>query len=156
MADAVMRDEITAALKAAMKGQDKIRLGTLRLVNAAIKDRDIAGRAKGRDVVCDDEILEILAKMIKQRADSIQQYTAAGRMDLADQEKRESEIIAEFLPAQLDETAMKSACRKAVSETGAESLRDMGKCMSALKAEYAGQMDFGKASGMVKGILGGN
>ncbi|MEN0088039.1 MAG: GatB/YqeY domain-containing protein [Pseudomonadota bacterium] len=149
-----MRDAITQALKDAMKGQDKLRLGTLRLVNAAIKDRDIAGRAKGKDEVCDAEILEILAKMIKQRADSIEQYTAAGRMELADQEKRESEIIAEFLPAQMDEDSMKSACRQAVDETGAESLRDMGKCMSALKAQYPGQMDFGKASGMVKGILG--
>ncbi|MEO0636767.1 MAG: GatB/YqeY domain-containing protein [Pseudomonadota bacterium] len=151
-----MRDEITQALKQAMKGQDKVRLGTLRLVNAAIKDKDIAGRAKGKDQVCDAEILEILAKMIKQRADSIEQYKAAGRMELAEQEARESEIIAEFLPAQMDEDAMKSACRQAVSETGAESLRDMGKCMSALKAQYPGQMDFGKASGMVKGILGGS
>jgi hypothetical protein len=149
-----MRDRITASLKEAMKGKDKLRLGTLRLVNAAIKDRDIAGRAKGKDQVGDDEILEILAKMIKQRADAIEQYTDAGRQELADQEQREAEIIAEFLPEQLGEDDMKSACRKVVNQTGAEGLRDMGKCMSALKAEYSGQMDFGKASGMVKNILG--
>jgi hypothetical protein len=149
-----MRDRITASLKQAMKGEDKLRLSTLRLVNAAIKDRDIAGRAKGKDQVCDDEILEILAKMIKQRGDAASQYADAGRQELADQEKREAEIIAEFLPEQLDEDQMRSACRQAVSDTGAASLRDMGKCMSALKAEYSGQMDFGKASGMVKNILG--
>ena len=150
-----MREQLSASLKEAMKGKDKVRLSTLRLVNAAIKDRDIAARSKGKDQVCHDEILEILAKMIKQRADSTKQYRDAGREELAVQEEAEAKIIAEFLPEQLDEDAMRSACRKAVNETGSEGLRDMGKCMNALKTEYAGKMDFGKASGIVKDILAG-
>ena len=148
-----MRDQINTALKAAMKGQDKLRLSTLRLINAAIKDRDIAARAKGKDQVCNDEVLEILAKMIKQRADSAKQYRDAGRVELAEQEEQESVIISEFMPVQLCEDDIRAACRKAVKDTGAEGLRDMGKCMAALKTEYAGKMDFGKASGVVKDLL---
>jgi len=150
-----MRDEINAALKEATLAQEKRRMGTLRLINAAIKDRDIAARTGGREAVSDEEILEILAKMIKQRKESATTYEEAGRLDLAQQEREEIEIIAAFLPRQLSEEEMAEACRKVVEEVGAESLKDMGKCMGALKEHYAGQMDFGKASTLVKKILSG-
>ncbi|HSM19538.1 MAG TPA: GatB/YqeY domain-containing protein [Hyphomicrobiales bacterium] len=148
-----MRDKLNAALKQATLAQDKRRMATLRLINAAIKDRDIAARSGGREGVSDDEILEILAKMIKQRKESAQTYEEAGRLDLAQQEREETEIIASFLPRQLDEEEMTSACREVVEDVGAESLKDMGKCMGALKERYAGRMDFGKASTLVKKIL---
>lgn len=148
-----MRDKLNAALKQATLAQDKRRMATLRLINAAIKDRDIAARSGGREGVSDDEILEILAKMIKQRKESAQTYEEAGRLDLAQQEREETEIIASFLPRQLDEEEMASACREVVEDVGAESLKDVGKCMGALKERYAGRMDFGKASTLVKKIL---
>jgi hypothetical protein len=149
-----MREEINAALKQATLAQDRRRMGTLRLINAAIKDRDIAGRTAGRDGgVSDEEILEVLAKMIKQRKESAATYAEAGRLDLAQQEREEIDIIADFLPRQLSEEEMAEACREAVEEVGAESLKDMGKCMGALKQHYAGRMDFGKASTLVKKIL---
>jgi hypothetical protein len=148
-----MREEINAALKQATLAQDRRRMGTLRLINAAIKDRDIAARTGGREAVSDEEILEILAKMIKQRNESAAIYEEAGRIDLAQQEREEIDIIAAFLPRQLSEEEMAEACREAVEEVGAESLKDMGKCMGALKQHYAGRMDFGKASTLVKKIL---
>jgi hypothetical protein len=148
-----MREEINAALKQATLAQDRRRMGTLRLINAAIKDRDIAARTGGREAVSDEEILEILAKMIKQRNESAAIYEEAGRIDLAQQEREEIDIIAAFLPRQLSEEEMAEACREAVEEVGAESLKDMGKCMGALKEHYAGRMDFGKASTLVKKIL---
>jgi len=148
-----MREEINAALKQATLAQDRRRMGTLRLINAAIKDRDIAARTAGREAVSDEEILEILAKMIKQRKESAATYEEAGRLDLAQQEREEIDIIASFLPRQLGEEEMAEACREVVEEVGAESLKDMGKCMGALKEHYAGRMDFGKASTLVKKIL---
>ena len=148
-----MREKFNAALKEATLAQDKRRMATLRLINAAVKDRDIAARTAGREGVADEEILEIHAKMIKQRIESAQTYEEAGRLDLAQQEREETEIIASFLPRQLDEAEMADACREVVEEVGAESLKDMGKCMGALKQRYPGQMDFGKASKVVKDIL---
>jgi uncharacterized protein len=151
-----MREKFNAALKEATLAQDRRRMGTLRLINAAIKDRDIAARGAGQDAgVSDEEILGILAKMIKQRVESAETYEKAGRLDLAQQEREEMEIIASFLPKQLDETEMAAVCREVVQEIGASSLKDMGKCMGALKQRYAGQMDFGKASKLVKEILAG-
>jgi len=151
-----MREKFNAALKEATLAQDKRRMGTLRLINAAIKDRDIAARGAGQDAgVSDEEILGILAKRIKQRVESAETYEKAGRLDLAQQEREEIEIIASFLPKQLDEAEMAAVCREVVQETGASSLKDMGKCMGALKQRYAGQMDFGKASKLVKEILAG-
>lgn len=150
-----MRDEINAAVKTAMKEKDASRLGTLRLINAAIKDRDIAVRADGNhDGVDDAEVLAILAKMIKQRTESATTYDEAGRIDLAEQERLEIKVIEEFMPKQLSDDEIKAAVEKAVADTGAESIRDMGKVMGALKGAYAGQMDFGKAGGIVKSILG--
>jgi uncharacterized protein YqeY len=145
-----MRERFTTALKDATLKQDKRRMATLRLINAAIKDRDIAARTAGKDPVGDDEILEILGKMIKQRLESTRLYEEGSRLDLASQEREEIEIIKEFLPQQLDEEEMRSVCAEAIKTTGSQGLRDMGKCMAALKARYAGRMDFGKASQVVK------
>lgn len=148
-----MREQIADALKHAVKDQDKRRVCTLRLVQAAIKDRDISNRGAGKDPVSDSEITEILAKMVKQRRESARAFEEGNRLDLAEQERNEIEIINDFLPRQLGEDDVKQACAKIIDETGADGLRDMGKCMNALKQKYAGQMDFGKASGIVKGML---
>jgi len=150
-----MRDEINAALKDAMKARDGRRSTTLRLINAAIKDRDIAARGEGKERVSDEEILGILQKMVKQREESIAIYDKAGRIDLAAQEREEVEIIQDFLPQPLNEGECSAAIDAAISETGAAGLRDMGKVVSALKEKYPGRIDFGKASKMVKDKLGG-
>lgn len=150
-----MRDQINTSLKEAVKAQDKRRISTLRLIKAAIKDRDIAARGNGNDEgVSDDEILEILAKMIKQRRESVQTYEEAGRLELAEQESEEIDIIASYLPKQLDDDEIRDGCAQIVEELGAEGLKDMGRTMSALKERYAGQMDFSKASAIVKELLG--
>jgi uncharacterized protein YqeY len=149
-----IRDRINAALKQATKSQEKLRMSTLRLINAAIKDRDIAARTAGkREGVSDAEVLEILAKMIKQRRESVETYEGAGRLELAEREQGEIEVIVDFLPRQLDEAAMERACAEVVAEIGADGLKDMGRTMAVLKERYAGQMDFGKASGVVKRLL---
>ena len=148
-----MRDAIQTALKSAQKSEDKCRVSTLRLICAAIKDRDIANRTAGKDPVSESEINEILAKMIKQRKEAAITYEEANRLELAEQERKEATIIAEFLPEQLCEDDIKKAVAKVVEETGAEGLRDMGKCMGALKENYSGQMDFTKASGIVRALL---
>ena len=149
-----MRDTITAALQAATKARDARRVSTLRLVAAAIKDRDIAARTAGKDQASEAELLELLSKMIKQREESQKIYAEAGRTELAEQESEEVAIIREFLPKQLSDADMAKAIDEVIAESGADSIRDMGKVMGALKARYAGQMDFGKASGAVKAKLG--
>ncbi len=150
-----MRDRISSSLKDAMRAKDALRLSTLRLISAAIKDRDIAERGEGReDGVSDDEILGILGKMIKQREDSAKAYDEAGRLESAEKERDEITVIKEFLPRQLSDAEVQAAVKAAVAEVGASSIRDMGRVMGALKAKYAGQMDFGKAGGAVKGVLG--
>ena len=148
-----MREAIHAALKEAQNSQDKCRISVLRLISAAVKDRDLANRNAGKDPVSDKEITEILSKMVSQRKISADDYEESGRLELADQERYESKVIAEFLPAQLGEDEVKKACADVVENTGAEGLRDMGKCMSALKQKFPGQMDFCKASGIVRGML---
>ena len=153
-----LRDQIGDALKDAMREKDKGRLSTLRLINAAIKDRDIAKRAEGGDAsdagVGADEILTILGKMVKQRQESARAYEEGGRLELAEQERSEIAVIEDFLPRQLDEAETASAIEAAISETGASTIRDMGKVMGALKARYTGQMDFGAVGPMVKAKLG--
>lgn len=150
-----MREQITEALKQATKAQDKRRLSTVRLIQAAIKDRDIAGRTAGRDEgVSDAEILDILSKMVKQRRESAPAYEQAGRLELAQQENEEIEIIQTFLPKQLDEGETREACEGCVEELDAKGLKDMGRVMGELKKRYAGQMDFGKAGAFVKSLLG--
>jgi len=148
-----MRETITAALKAATKAQDKRRISTLRLIAAAIKDRDIAARGLGKSEATDAELLELFAKMIKQREESQKIYADAGRAELAKQEGEEIEIIREFLPKQFSNKEMEKAIAAAIAESGASSVTDMGKVMAALKARYAGQMDFAKASALVKSKL---
>ena len=149
-----MRDTITAALKVATKAQDKRRVSTLRLMSAAIKDRDIAARGAGKGEASDAELLELLAKMIKQREESEKIYADAGRAELAQQEAEEVAIIREFLPKQLSDAEMEKAVSAVIAELGAASVKDMGKVMAALKARYAGQMDFGRAGALVKSKLG--
>jgi uncharacterized protein YqeY len=149
-----MRDRITAALKEATKAQDKRRMSTLRLVVAAIKDRDIAARSAGKEKATDAELLELLAKMIKQREESEKIYRDAGRAELAQQETEETVIIREFLPKQLSDAETATAIAATIAEVGATGIKDMGKVMAALKARYAGQLDFGKAGAQVKAKLG--
>jgi uncharacterized protein len=149
-----MRETITAALKHATKAQDKRRMSTLRLVSAAIKDRDIAARTAGKGEATDAELLDLFAKMIKQREESEKIYAEAGRAELAKQEGEEIAIIREFLPVQLSEADVHKAVADAIAQAGAASVKDMGKVMAALKASYVGQMDFAKASALVKQKLG--
>lgn len=149
-----LRTEVSTALKQAMKDKAADRLSTLRLINAAIKDKDIAARAEGNDDgVGDTEVLAILDKMAKQRAESMRAYEEGGRLDLAERESEEIKVIQEFLPQQLDDDEIDSAVDAAIAENNADSIRDMGKVMGALKAKYAGQMDFGKVGPMVKSRL---
>ena len=148
-----MREIIAQALKDAIKAQDKRRISTLRLIQAAIQDRDIAHRGAGKDPVSDEEIMQILAKMAKQREDSAKAFEEGNRLELAAQEREEIAIIQGFLPRQLGEDDVKQACQQVIDEVGADGLRDMGRCMAALKERFAGQMDFGKASSIVKTML---
>jgi hypothetical protein len=152
----MLRTRIDEALKSAMKARDnKLRVATLRLITAAIKDRDIAARAEDRcNGVTDDEILAILTKMVKQRDESAAVYEKGCRLDLAEQERNEIEVIKEFLPRQLSEAEISEAITSVISELGASGLKDMGKCMGALKERYPGAMDFGRAGAMVKKALG--
>ena len=150
-----MQERFNEALKEAIKSKDKIRVSTLRLITAAIKDRDIAARsADSGSGITDEQILEILAKMVKQRQEAATTYEEAGRLELAEQERAEIVVIEEFLPQQLSEEEVSAAVDAAIAELGAETLKDMGKVMGLLKGQYAGQMDFGKASGLVKQKLG--
>jgi len=148
-----MREIIAQALKTALKAQDKRRTSTLRLINAAIQDRDIANRGAGKDPVSDEDIMLILAKMVKQREESAKAFEEGNRLELASQERDEIEIIRDFMPRQLGDEDVKKACQAVIDEVGADGLRDMGRCMSALKDRYAGKMDFSKASGIVKTML---
>ncbi|MBI1210718.1 MAG: GatB/YqeY domain-containing protein [Alphaproteobacteria bacterium] len=149
----MMRDQFNTALKEAMKAGDKRRVGTLRLINAALKDRDIEARGAGRERATDDEILQLLQKMIKQRNESIETYEKAGRDDLATQEREEKEIIEAYLPQQMSANEVRAAAMAAVRAVGAASIKDMGKVMTELKANYAGRMDFSKANAVVKELL---
>jgi uncharacterized protein YqeY len=148
-----MRAKIAESLKAAMKAQDKHRLPTLRLIQAAIHDRDIANRGSAKEPASNDEILQIMAKMVKQREESAKAFDDGKRPELAAKEREEMAIIRDFLPTQLDDAAVTAAAREAIAETSATSQKDMGKVIAVLKAKYAGQMDFAKASGIVKGLL---
>ena len=150
-----MRETITAALQAATKAQETRRVSTLRMVSAAIQDRDIAARTAGKQRATDAELLELFAKMIKQREESEKIYADAGRAELAKQEAEEIVIIREFLPKQLSEAEMEKAVAAAIAEAGAASMKDMGKVMAALKAKHAAVLDMAKAGPMVKARLGG-
>lgn len=146
-----MRERVNVALKQAMRDKAVDRLSTLRLINAAIKDRDIAARGDGDSTgVGDAEVLAILSKMSKQRMESVRAYEEGGRLDLAERERAEIGVIEEFLPRQLSEAEIDKAVTDAIAETGATSIRDMGKVMGALKGKYTGQMDFGAVGPMIK------
>lgn len=148
-----MREDISASLKEALESGDKRRIATLRLILAAIKDREAAARENGRDGVPDEEVHEFLRRMLAQRQDARVAYEEAGQIELADQEEEESAIIREFLPPQMDEDDMRRICAETIGDIGAAGLRDMGRCMSALKERYPGQMDFVQASCHVKDLL---
>lgn len=149
----MMRETLSNAMKDAMKAKDALRLSAVRLIQTAIKDRDIAHRGAGKDPVSDDEILQILTKMIKQREESAKMYTDGGRTELAEQEKAEIEVIRGFMPKQLGDDEVRAIITGLIAETGAQGLRDMGKVIGLLKERYPGQLDFAKASGVVKDLL---
>ena len=150
-----IRDRLQDALKEAMKARAAERLSTLRLISAAIKDRDIANRGDGGDgTISDPEILTVLGKMVKQRQDASKVYEQGARPELAAKELAEVTVIEEFLPQQLSVAEVEAAVAKAIAEAGATSIRDMGKVMGLLKANYTGQMDFGAVGAMIKASLG--
>jgi len=152
----MLRDQLNEALKEAMRARDMGAVGTIRLILAKLKEVDIASRTEAnREGVADDKILSMMQGMIKQRNESITLYEKGNRADLADKEKAEIVVIQRFLPKQMDETAVEAAVKDAVASAGATSIKDMGGVMAALKAKYAGQMDFAKASAVVKKVLAG-
>lgn len=150
-----LRERLQAALKDAMKAKEADRLSALRLINAAIKDREIAGRGEGGAEVSDADLLAVLGKMVKQRQESARIYEEGGRLELAEKELAEISVIEEFLPRQLSADEVKAAIAAAVTEAGASSIRDMGKVMAVLKGKYTGQMDFGAVGATVKAQLAG-
>ena len=149
----MLRDQLAAALKDAMKSKNAERLSTVRLIQAAIKDRDIANRGAGKEVASDDEILQILAKMVKQRDESAKIYEENSRPELAAKERAEIKVVQDFMPKQLSDGDVRANIAAIIAETGAAGPKDMGKVMAVLKERYAGQMDFSKASGAVKELL---
>jgi hypothetical protein len=149
-----MRDAISAQMKDAMKAGEKTRVGALRLIMAGLKEREIEARGSGKVVSRADE-LALLIKMVKSRQESAQIYRDNGRAELAEQEEAEIAVIGEFLPKQMDDAAIVAAAKSAIASVGATGMRDMGKVVAALKDAYPGQMDFAKASGVVKGLLAG-
>ena len=152
----MIRDQLSDALKTSMKEKKQVAVSTLRLIQAAIKDRDIAARSKGvDDGISDEEILQVLQTMVRQRHDSIEMYTKGNRDELAEREAQEIEVIQAFMPRQLDDAEMEAAIDHVVEATGAVSIKDMGKAMGALRERYAGQMDFGKAGAALKARLAG-
>ena len=152
----MIREEIKKQLIEAMKAGEKEKVDTLRLINSTIKDKDIADRTKGNmEGISDEAILSVLQGMIKQRKESIALYTQGGRAELAEAEQKEVDIIQSFLPKQMDVDEMRAAIKEAIIETGASSMKDMGKVMGVLRSKYAGKMDFGTASGEIKALLVG-
>ncbi len=150
----MLHDRLIGALKEAMKARNARRVGALRLILAALKDREIAARGKGQDDgISDDDILGMLQTMIRQRKESIAAYEQGGRLELAQQEQEEIEVVMEFLPPQLGPAEIRAAVEEEIAGLGAAGLKDMGRTMTALKTKYAGRMDFGKASGIVKELL---
>lgn len=150
-----LRDRLQGALKDAMRAKQADRLSTLRLINAAIKDREIANRSNGAEgLVSEDDILAILGKLVKQRQESARAYEEGGRLELAEKELAEVTVIEEFLPRQLDAAEVEAAIVAAIAEVGAAGIRDMGRVMAVLKTRYTGQMDFGAVGPVVKSRLG--
>jgi uncharacterized protein YqeY len=151
----MLRDDINNAVKDAMRAKDERKLSTLRMVNSTLKNSDIEARGQGKPPLSDEDILGVLQKMIKQRQESVELYVKGGREELAAQERAEIAIITGYLPKQMSDDEVKAAIAAAVKDTSAAGMKDMGKVIAALKGKYAGQMDFGKASGLVKAALAG-
>ena len=151
----MLRERITAEMKEAMKAGEKQKLSTVRMIQAALKDKDIEARGLGKAQTSDEDILALLQKMIKQRQEAAGVYEQGGRPELAETERAEAQIIQTFLPQQLDEAEMQAAITDAIAGTGAAGPKDMGKVIGALKAKYTGRMDFGRASALVKDALAG-
>jgi uncharacterized protein len=151
-----IRDQLLADMKDAMKSGDKLKLATIRLMTAAIKDKDINSRTEGHDSekISDAAIMDVFAKMVKQRQDSIAAFDAGGRAELAAQERGEMSVIQSYMPKQMSDDEAKTAVADVITAVGATSVKDMGKVMAELKAKYSGQMDMGKAGGIVKALLG--
>jgi uncharacterized protein len=149
----MLRDDINNAVKQAMKAKDERRVSTLRMVNSTIKNADIEARGQGKPPLSDEALLGVFQKMIKQRQEAVLLYDKGGRAELATQEREEIAIISSYLPKQMSDDEVKQAISSVIAETGAAGIKDMGKVISALKAKYAGQMDFAKASGLVKAAL---
>src|SRR5271166_5254593 len=147
----MLRDDINNALKQAMKAHDERRVSTLRMVNSTLKNADIEARGQGKGPLTDDELKSLLQKMIKQRQESVELYEKGNRPELAAQEREEIAIIAAYLPKQMSDAEAQAAIAAVIKDVGAASMKDMGKVMAALKKRHAGEMDFSKASGLVKG-----
>jgi uncharacterized protein len=151
----MLRDDINNAVKEAMKAKNERKLSTLRMVNSTIKNADIDARGQGKPPLSDADLLSLFQKMIKQRQESVELYDKGGRAELAAQEREEIAIISAYLPKQMSEDDVKKAISAVIAETGAGGIKDMGKVIGVLKGKYAGQMDFAKASGLVKSALTG-
>ncbi|MBS0528060.1 MAG: GatB/YqeY domain-containing protein [Proteobacteria bacterium] len=151
----MLRDDLNNAVKDAMRAKDERKLSTLRMVNATIKNADIDARGQGKPPLSDGDLLGVFQKMIKQRQESVELYEKGGREELAAQERAEILVISAYLPKQMSDDDVKAAIAATIKDTGAAGIKDMGKVIGALKAKYAGQMDFGKASGLVKAALTG-
>lgn len=150
----MLREDIQNAIKNAMKNHETERLSTVRMILAGVKEKDVDARGKGKECASDADLLSMMQTMIKQRQESAKMYKDGGREDLAAKEEAEIAVIQEFLPKQMNDAEVEAAIKAAIAETGAASMKDMGKVMGALKAKYAGQMDFGSASGKIKAMLG--
>jgi uncharacterized protein len=151
----MLRDDINTAVKEAMKAKEERKLSTLRMVNAAIKNADIDARGQGKPPLSDADLLGLMQKMIKQRQESVELYDKGGRAELAAQEREEIAVISAYLPKQMSDDEVNAAIKAAIAETGAAGMKDMGKVIGVLRGKFAGQMDFGKASGLVKATLSG-
>ena len=151
----MLRERFNEDLKTAMKSRDQAAVSTLRMINSTLKDRDIAARPKGVTQVDDAEIVDMLQKMVRQRQESIALYKQGGRQELVDKEQAEIDLIERYMPKKLSEAEQDAAIAKAIADSGAASIKDMGKVMAALKARYTGKMDFAKAGGLVKAQLAG-
>lgn len=149
----MLREKLIADMKDAMRAGDKAKLGTIRLMNSAIKSADIEARPSGKDAITDAEILQVFAKMVKQRRDSVEQFTSGGRPELAAAEQAEIDVIEGYMPKQMSAGEVTAAAKALIAELGVSGMKDMGKVIAALKDKYAGAMDFGKASGIVKDLL---
>lgn len=150
----MLRDDLQKTLKESMLARDTETTGAVRLIIAGMKEKDVEARGKGQEKASDADLLAMMQNMIKQRNDSIKMYNDGNRQDLAEKEVKEIKIIERFLPKQMSEEEVETAIKSAIAETGAQSMKDMGKLMGVLKAKYVGQMDFGKANGVIKSLLG--